>query len=114
MRGRLIWDSFQEGTGTGYKYPKRNGNVLGLNPVDYTSFLIHNRRFGEDRDHRAPELFILHPTHIVRKPTNYVMDHGSVILDAFDYGIRDFGTSMPLCLSSQLEGHDIETYPEAK
>lgn len=44
------------------------------------------------------------------EPTGYVRDHGDIVLDAFDHGIRDFGNAMPLCLSTEIEGHDIETY----
>ena len=37
------------------------------------------------------------------------MYHGHVILDAFDHGLRNF-PELPVVLSSELEGSDIEYY----
>ena len=37
------------------------------------------------------------------------MYHGHIILDAFDHGLRDF-PELPVVLSSELEGSDIEYY----
>ena len=40
----------------------------------------------------------------------YVMDNGRIVLDAFDHGLRNFGSQLPMYVSSELEGHDIEDY----
>ena len=44
------------------------------------------------------------------KPDGYVMDEGRLVLDAFDHGLRNFGLQLPMYVSSELEGHDIEDY----
>ncbi len=43
------------------------------------------------------------------RPTGYVKDNGRIILDAFDHGLRNF-PELPVALSSELEGSDIEYY----
>ena len=35
---------------------------------------------------------------------------GRIVLDSFDHGIRDFPGILPMCLSSELAGHDIMHY----
>ena len=110
IRQQIIQQSLLQGNGQGYRYPKSHGNKNGHNPTDYTSFLPRDQSYGEDRGHRNPILFQIEPSNAGRKPTNYVVDNGYVVLDPFDHGIRDFGNDMPLCLSSRLDGWDIETY----
>ena len=44
-----------------------------------------------------------------RQPTRYVTDNGRIVLDAFDHGLRNF-PELPVVLSSELEGSDIEYY----
>ena len=44
------------------------------------------------------------------KPNGYVIDEGRIVLDAFDHGLRDFGHQLPLYISPELEGHDIEDF----
>ena len=63
------------------------------------------------RQDRAPLLFQIKPTNFRKeKPQDYMNDHGRIVLDAFDHGIRDFGDILPKCLSSELAGHDIVYY----
>lgn len=90
--------------------PKKHGNVLGQEPLNYTSFLARDQAYGPLRCNRNSILFQLKPTDFGVEPTDYVRDNGNIVLDAFDHGIRDFGDAMPLCLSTEVEGHDIETY----
>lgn len=90
--------------------PKKHGNVLGQELLNYTSFLARDQAYGPLRCNRNPILFHLKPTDFGVEPTDYVRDNGNIVLDAFDHGIRDFGDAMPLCLSTEVEGHDIETY----
>jgi len=110
IRQRIIQQSLVQGNGQGYTFPKSHGNINGQNPSDYTSFLLKDQQYGEDRSNRNPILFQLRPTHDGQRPTGYVMDNGRIVLDAFDHGIRDFGDDLPLCLSSQIDGWDVETY----
>lgn len=98
---------------TGIVFPKKHGNVQGKDPLNCTSFLAQDQAYGKARATRNPILFQLEPRLGNRgpEPTEYVRDDNScIVLDAFDHGIRDFGNAMPLCLSTEIEGHDIETY----
>lgn len=90
--------------------PKKHGNSHGLSPLNYTSFLAQDKSYGPSRDNRNHILFQLEPTTVGVEPTDYLRYEDKVVLDAYDHGIRDFGDAMPLCLSTELEGHDIETY----
>ena len=113
IRQRLLTQSFQQNNGQGYKFPKSHGNWRDRNPLDHTSFLLQDEMYGGDRTNRHPILFQLKPTKQAQSwqtPSGYVMDAGRVVLDPYDHAIRDFGNDLPLCLSSQIEGHDIETY----
>lgn len=38
------------------------------------------------------------------------MDGDRIVLDGFDHGLRNFGSQLPMYVSSELEGHDIEDY----
>ena len=110
IRLRIIQQSLLQGNGKGYTFPKSHGDINGQNPADYTSFLLKDQKYGEDRGTRNPILFQLKPTQGGQKPTRYVTDSGLIVLDPFDHGIRDFGTDIPLCLSSHIDGRDVETY----
>ena len=111
IRQRLLQQSFQDGNGQGYKFPKAHGDINGQHPTDRTSFILQDQDYGEVREHRHPILFQLRPTNNVGwRPTAYVMDNGCVVLDSSDHGIRDFGNDLPQCISSRIEGWDIETY----
>lgn len=90
--------------------PKKHGNAHGQEPLNYTSFLPGDQSYGPLRANRNPILFQLKPIDFGVEPTGYIQDHDDIVLDAFDHGIRDFGDAMPLCLSTEIEGHDIETY----
>ena len=43
-------------------------------------------------------------------PNGYVMDGERIVLDAFDHGLRNFGNQLPVYVSTELEGHDVEHY----
>ena len=90
--------------------PKKHGNEHGRESLNYTSFLPQDQSYGPSRADRHPILFQLKPVDFGAQPTGYVRDNGHIVLDALNHGIRDFGNAMPLCLSTEVEGHDIETY----
>lgn len=92
-------------------FPQKNGNTHGRQPDNYTSFLLRDQAYGPARTNRNPILFQLRrPNNFGQKPGGYVMDNGCIVLDSFDHGVRDFGDALPLCLSSEFDGWDIETY----
>ena len=110
IRQRVLNRSFQRGNGQGYTFAKANGDINDQHPTDRTSFLQQDQPYGEHRDHRHPLLFQVKPTNPSQRPTAYVTNHGRIVLDSFDHGIRDFGNDLPLCISSRIEGWDVETY----
>ena len=76
-----------------------------------TAFVKKDYNYGPKRANRPDRLFQIHndsPTD--EKPDGYVMDRDRIVLDAFDHGLRNFGNQLPLYVSSELEGHDIEDY----
>ena len=92
------------------EYPKFHGNKHKRDPLNYTSFLAKDRDVGSDRAHRPDILFqirtqVLHGV----KPNGYAKWNGCIILDPFDHGLRNF-PELPLVLSSELGGCDIEYY----
>jgi hypothetical protein len=92
-------------------YPKFHGNNNGKGPDNYTSFLPQDKPFGPFRAQWNPILWKLKRCYESSlKPTDFVKVDGRVVLDAFDHGIRDFGDALPLCISSEVQGHDVETY----
>ena len=63
---------------------------------------------GTVRAHRPDILFQIHNKNLrCVRPTGYVMYHGHIIIDAFDHGLLP---ELPVVLSSELEGSDIEYY----
>ena len=91
-------------------YTKANGNGHKLEPYNYTAFLEKDRDVGSARAHRPDILFqIRNPELRSVKPDGYVKYNGRIILDAFDHGLRNF-PELPVALSSELEGSDIEYY----
>ena len=44
------------------------------------------------------------------RPTDYVRHDGKILLDAYDHGIRSFPTELPVALSTELEGWEVENY----
>ena len=92
------------------EYPKANGNKHKREPYNYTSFLAKDRNVGSERAHRPDILFqIRTPELHAVKPNGYVMWNGCIILDPFDHGLRNF-PELPVVLSSELAGCDIEYY----
>ena len=91
-------------------YAKAHGNVYGNEPTNYTAFLPKDRDVGTARAHRPDILFqIQNDAPRCVKPNGYVMHNGRIILDAFGHGLRNF-PELPVVLSSELEGSDIEYY----
>ena len=86
------------------EYPKSNGNKHKREPYNYTSFLAKDRNVGSDRAHQPEILFQ------IRNPELHaVKPNGCIILDPFDHGLRNF-PELPVVLSSELGGCDIEYY----
>ena len=84
--------------------------MYGNEPTNYTAFLPKDRDVGTARAHRPDILFqIQNNAYRCVKPNGYVMHNGCIILDAFDHGLRNF-PELPVVLSSELEGSDIEYY----
>ena len=92
------------------EHQKRNGNRHKQEPLNYTAFLAKDRDVGSARAHRPDILFqIRTPELRCVKPDGYVKHNGRIILDPFDHGLRNF-PELPVALSSELEGCDIEYY----
>lgn len=67
--------------------------------------------YGPKRENRPDCLFqIESDKRNGEKPDGYVMNEGRIVLDAFDHGLRNFCNQLPMYVSSELEGHDIEYY----
>ena len=67
--------------------------------------------YGPERANRPDRLLKLqNDDKKGKKPDGYVMHHGRIVLDAFDHGLRNFRNQLPMYVSSELEGHDIEDY----
>ena len=67
--------------------------------------------YGPEHENRSDRLHQIHSEGGNRaKPKGYVIDNGRIVLDAFDHGLRNFGSQLPMYVSSELEGHDIEDY----
>ena len=76
-----------------------------------TAFVKKDYNYGPKRENRPDRLFqIQHDGAKGKKPDGYVMDEGRIVLDAFDHGLRNFGNQLPMYVSTELEGHDIEDY----
>ena len=91
-------------------HPKANGNRHKLEPLNYTAFLPKDKDVGTARAYRPDILFQIRPIQLhAVKPNGYVMYNGRIILDPFDHGLRNF-PELPVALSSELEGSDIEYY----
>ena len=76
-----------------------------------TAFVKKDYNYGPQRANWPDRLFqIEHNDSKGELPNGYVMDEGRVVLDGFDHGLRDFGNQLPMYVSSELEGRDIEDY----
>ena len=107
IRLSLLRRSFEQGQ---YRIPKKHGNSHGKDPANFTSFLFKDQQYGLQRNDRNPILFQLKRTNLAEPPTEYAKIRDRTILDAWSHGLRDFGDDLPLCISTEIEGHDIETY----
>ena len=91
-------------------HQKAHGNGHKLEPYNYTAFLAKDRDIGSARAHRPDILFQIRTPELRSvKPDGYVKYNGRIILDPFDHGLRNF-PELPVALSSELEGSDIEYY----
>ena len=76
-----------------------------------TAFVKRDYNYGPKRENRSERLLAIRCESVKgEKPNGYVRDQGRIVLDAFDHGLRDFGNQLPMYISSELEGHDIEDY----
>ena len=77
-----------------------------------TAFVKKDYNYGPKRVNWPDRLFQIEYSNNSKGelPNGYVMDEGRIVLDAFDHGLRDFGNQLPMYVSSELEGRDIEDY----
>ena len=77
-----------------------------------TGFVKKDYNYGPKRENRPDRLFQIQKSEDQKgeEPDGYVMDEGRIVLDGFDHGLRNFGSQLPMYVSSELEGHDIEDY----
>ena len=76
-----------------------------------TAFVKKDYNYGPKRENRPDRLLQIASNDTKGElPDGYVMDGGRIVLDAFDHGLRNFGNQLPLYVSSELQGHDIEDY----
>ena len=62
-----------------------------------TAFVKKDYNFGPNRENRPDRLFQIERDDAKgEKPNGYVMYEGQVVLDAFDHGLRNFGTQLPM------------------
>lgn len=88
-------------------FPKNRG----YEDTNVTAFVKKDYNYGSKRAHRPDRLFQIHSSGCKgEKPEGYVMDGDRIVLDGFDHGLRNFGNQLPMYVSSELEGHDIEDY----
>ena len=76
-----------------------------------TAFVRKDYNYGPERENRPDRLFQIQSDGARgEKPNGYVKDGDRIVLDAFDHGLRNFDNQLPMYVSSELEGHDIEDY----
>ena len=90
------------------EFERKSGNEAD----DKTAFLREDRDYGGKFEDRPPTLFQIDPpkNRNTAKPNDFVRFQGRVLLDPFDHGIRDFPGELPPCLSTNVEGWEIEHY----
>ena len=92
-------------TATGF--PKKRG----YEDTNVTAFVKKDYNYGPKRENRPDRLHQIRSDGVKgEKPNGYVMDEGRIVLDGFDHGLRNFGHQLPMYISSEVEGHDIEDY----
>ena len=88
-------------------FPKKRG----YENTNVTAFLQSDYFYGPERDDWPDRLFQIRcDVPEGEKPNGYVMDLGRIVLDAWDHGLRNFHDQLPIYVSSELEGRDIEHY----
>jgi len=77
-----------------------------------TAPLREDLNYGGSWATRPPLLFQLRPDKNQRcvEPTGVLMYSDRVMLDPFDHPIRDFGRDLPIVLSTELKGDEVEHY----
>lgn len=88
-------------------YPRGKGS--GNNE---TAPLREDLNYGPNWANRPALLFQLEPTGDQRcvEPTGVLMYNDHVMLDPFDHPIRNFGRDLPIVLSTELKGDEVEHY----
>ena len=90
-----------------YDLPKKRG----YEDTNVTAFVKRDYNYGLKHENRPDRLHQIRSDGVKgEKPNSYVMDKGRIVLDAFDHGLRNFGSQLPMYISSELEGNDIEDY----
>ena len=88
-------------------FPKKRG----YEDTNVTAFVKRDYNYGPKHENRPDRLHQIRSNGVKgEKPNGYVMDKGRIVLDAFDHGLRNFGSQLPMYISSEVEGHDIEDY----
>ena len=83
----------------------------GYEDTNVTAFVKRDYNYGPRHENRSERLHQIRNVGVKgEKPNGYVMDKGRIVLDAFDRGLRNFGSQLPMYISSEVEGHDIEDY----
>ncbi|CAD6583495.1 MAG: hypothetical protein ASARMPRED_001342 [Alectoria sarmentosa] len=104
IRPRLVQEASNK---MSYRFPKRRG----YENTNVTAFVKKDYNYGPKRENRPDRLLQIASNDTKGElPDGYVMDGGRIVLDAFDHGLRNFGNQLPLYVSSELQGHDIEDY----
>ncbi|KAM0798790.1 hypothetical protein BDR22DRAFT_890910 [Usnea florida] len=104
IRPRLVE---QASTKKSYRFPKKRG----YEDTNVTAFVKKDYNYGPNRANWPDRLFQIENIDSKSElPNGYVKDEGRIVLDAFDHGLRDFGNQLPMYVSSEVEGRDIEDY----
>ena len=76
-----------------------------------TAFVKKDYNFGPDRENRPDRLFQIESDGTKgTKPNGYVMYEDQVVLDAFDHGLRNFGTQLPMYVNSSTSSSPFASH----
>ncbi|KAL6720525.1 hypothetical protein ACLMJK_002449 [Lecanora helva] len=91
-----------------YTYARRQGQEND----NVTAFLPEDRSYGGNWNERPQLLFqIMEPADQHSSKSIAFVRYGSrIVLDPYDHGIRDFPGELPVALSTEIEGWEIEYY----
>ncbi|KAL6714540.1 hypothetical protein ACLMJK_007965 [Lecanora helva] len=104
IRDRLLQAVQTQGQ---YMHPRGAGNGNNV-----TAPLASDLHDGGDWQNRPERLFQLDPAEDQYKhePTGVLTYGDRVMLDPFDHPIRDFGDDLPIILSSEMKGWEVENH----